>query len=77
MRRSLAQECCDFGLIRVNGRPAKSSKEIKVNDEITINRRDRSVVVRVKLLPEKKQVSKQLAGDLYEIVENHDISAST
>ncbi|HEX6279047.1 MAG TPA: S4 domain-containing protein [Pyrinomonadaceae bacterium] len=69
-RRSLAQEFCDSGLIKVNGMPAKSSKDVKVGDEITIDRRNRRTVVCVKLVPEKKQVSKQMAADLYEILKD-------
>jgi ribosomal 50S subunit-recycling heat shock protein len=40
-RRSLAQEFCDAGLIKINGAVAKSSKEVKTGDEIEIHRRNR------------------------------------
>ncbi len=36
-RRTLAQEACDGGFVLVNGRPAKSGKELSENDEITVN----------------------------------------
>ncbi|EKD69158.1 MAG: heat shock S4 protein [uncultured bacterium] len=36
-RRTLAQEACDGGFVVVNGRPAKSGKELSENDEITVN----------------------------------------
>ena len=36
-RRTLAQEACDGGFVLVNGRPAKSGKELCPNDEITVN----------------------------------------
>lgn len=67
-RRSLAQEFCDAGLIEVNGTAAKSGKEIKVGDEITIKRRDRHLTIGVQQVPNTKQVSKQSAGDLYEVI---------
>ena len=35
-RRSLAQKFCDAGLVKVNDLTAKSSREIKVGDEIEI-----------------------------------------
>lgn len=68
LRRSLAQEFCDAGLIFVNGAKAKSSKEIKANDEIEIKRRTRITKVRVREVPAKKQVSKEHAAELYEIL---------
>lgn len=64
----MAQEFCDAGLIFVNGAKAKSSKEIKANDEIEIKRRTRITKVRVREVPAKKQVSKEHAAELYEIL---------
>ncbi|MEQ1765044.1 MAG: S4 domain-containing protein [Pyrinomonadaceae bacterium] len=58
-RRSLAQEFCDAGLIEVNEVVAKSGKEIRIGDEISINRRNRKLQVRVVSVPDTKQVSKQ------------------
>lgn len=72
-RRSLAQEFCDAGRIDVNGISAKSAKEINAGDLITIKRRDRKTVVRVRSVPEKKQVSKEFAADLYTIVSDEAI----
>ncbi len=67
-RRSLAQEFCDAGLIKINGATAKSSKEVKTNDEIEIKRRDRLILLKVLEVPSKKQVSKQTAPNLFEIL---------
>ncbi|HEY0659301.1 MAG TPA: RNA-binding S4 domain-containing protein [Pyrinomonadaceae bacterium] len=67
VRRSLAQEFCDAGLIKVNGLIAKSSKEIKTGDEIEIHRRNRLMILKVLQVPDKKQVSRNDAANLYEI----------
>lgn len=67
-RRSLAQEFCDAGLVKVNGAAAKSSKEIKNGDLIEIKRPNRLLGIKVLEVPAKKQVSKQDAVNLYEIV---------
>lgn len=67
-RRSVAQEFCDAGLIKVNDSTAKSSKEIKQNDEIEIKWRNRIAKIKVLEVPAKKQVSKQDAANLYEIL---------
>jgi len=67
-RRSLAQEFCDAGLIKVNGAAAKSSKEVKTGDEIEIKRRTRLTRLKILEIPTQKQVSKQSAADLFEIL---------
>jgi len=72
-RRSLAQEFCDLGIVEVNGAVAKSSKEVKAGDRITINRRNRKTTVRVTSVPDKKQVSKQEAPDLFELISDEKI----
>jgi ribosomal 50S subunit-recycling heat shock protein len=67
-RRTLAQEFCDAGLIKINGQPAKSSKEVKTGDEIEIKRRSRLTLLKVLEIPAKKQVSKEAAAGLFEIL---------
>lgn len=67
VRRSLAQEFCDAGLIKVNNLKAKSSREIKAADEIEIKRHNRLTRVRVLTVPDKKQLARDQAASLYEI----------
>ena len=74
-RRSLAQEFCDAGLVKVNGTIAKSSKEVNPGDTIAIDRRNRKTVVRVARVPDKKQVSKQDAPDLIELISDEKIES--
>ncbi len=38
-RRSLAQQFCDAGLIKINNLTAKSSRDVKAGDEIEKNQR--------------------------------------
>ena len=68
VRRSLAQEFCDAGLVKINDAAAKSSREVKANDRIEIKRHNRLTQIMVLQVPDKKQVSKQDAANLYEIV---------
>ena len=68
VRRSLAQEFCDAGLIKVNQQTAKSSKEIKTHDEIEIKRPNRLSRIKVLQIPDKKQIAKSDASNLYEIL---------
>ena len=67
-RRSLAQEFCDAGLVKVNDAPAKSAKEVKAGDEIEIKRRNRITKIAVETVPDKKQMSKGDSEGLYNII---------
>lgn len=73
VRRSLAQEFCDAGLISVNDAPAKSSKSVRTGDEVEIRRRDRVNRYRILEIPSAKQVSKDRAGDLYQLISEQKI----
>ena len=67
-RRSLAQEFCEKGVVRVNGTEAKSAKEIKTCDVLEIERRNEITKVRVVKIPDSKQVSRYDAGTLFEVL---------
>ena len=77
LRRSLAQQFCDAGLVKVNGVKAKSSREVKVNDEIEIKRSERILTVRILQVPINKQVSRQAASSLFEVVSEEICNDST
>ncbi len=68
LRRSLAQKFCAAGLVEVNDLTAKSSREVKTGDRIEIKKGNRLTKIRVLEVPAKKQVSRQDADKLYEIV---------
>ena len=68
VRRSLAQKFCDANRVKVNGAAAKSSKEIKTADEIEIRRGNRLTKLKVLEVPAQKQVSRERAANLYEII---------
>lgn len=73
LRRSLAQDFCDAGLVKVNNLTAKSSREIKPGDEIEINRRNRKTRVKVLQVPDTKQVSRANASNLYEVLSDEAV----
>lgn len=68
LRRAVAQELCDAGAVSVNGAVAKSSRPVKAGDEITLRRRQRETILRVLSVPTTKQVSRQDASSLYEVL---------
>jgi len=68
LRRTLAQQLCDAGLVELNGRPAKSAHSVKAGDVITMRRRDYETVAKVLSVPDKPNVSRRQATELIEIV---------
>jgi ribosome-associated heat shock protein Hsp15 len=72
--RSVAQDFCDAGLVKVNGASAKSSKEIKPGDRLTIRRRNKVTEYSVESVPSHKQVSKDQASTLYKTLSETELS---
>lgn len=68
MRRTLAQQFCDKGLVKVNDVKAKSSREVKAGDVLEIRRGKLLMKAKILHVPNTKQVSKEMAGNLYEVV---------
>ena len=68
LRRTLAQQFCDANKVKVNDIKAKSSREIKIGDEIEIKKGNRLTRVKVLQVPDKKQVAKHEAANLYEVL---------
>ena len=68
VRRTVAQELCEAGAVSVNGAAARSSRAVREGDEITVRRRASVLTVRVRTVPQTKQVSRTDAPSLYEIV---------
>jgi len=68
-RRSLAKELCDEGVVRVNGLPAKPSREVRVGDVIEIDTITRYLKFQVLEVPKGKNVSKKKAKEIVEVIE--------
>lgn len=66
-RRTIANEACDAGRVTVNGRVARASLDIKVNDIIEISFGSKNVKVQV--LNVAETVRKDDAENLYKIIE--------
>jgi ribosomal 50S subunit-recycling heat shock protein len=68
LRRTVAQQLCDAGLVLINGHQAKSATAVKPGDELLLRRGTRQTKVRVLALPAARQTSRGEARTLYEIV---------
>lgn len=66
-RRTVANDVSDSGRVYVNGNPAKPSKQLKVNDIITIKYAMRELSVKILKIPDGN-VPAQDAQSLYEII---------
>lgn len=65
-RRTIANEACDAGKVLVNGKPARASYDVKVNDVICITLGTRELRARVVAVQET--VAKNDAAMLYELL---------
>ncbi len=66
-RRTVANEACDVGRVTVNGRVARASLDVKVNDIIEISFGSKNVKVQV--LNVAETVRKDDAALMYKIIE--------
>jgi ribosomal 50S subunit-recycling heat shock protein len=65
-RRTLAQEACDGGRVKVNGKTVKPSYNLKVGDVVEIG--FNSGAVKFEVLQLKETVRKEQADNLYRII---------
>jgi ribosome-associated heat shock protein Hsp15 len=68
LRRSVAQELCDAGVVSVNGHVAKAGRAMRVADKITIAKKNRILTIRIEQIPAVKQVPRADASALYSII---------
>ena len=73
-RRTVAKELADQERIMVNGRKAKPSTEVNINDVICVRFGNRELSVRV--LDTPKQVNKNDALLMFEVIEEKRIEKS-
>ncbi len=66
-RRTVANNACDSEHVKVNGRDAKASYDVKIGDIIEIAFGER--ILRVKVKDVKEHTLKNDASELYEVLE--------
>jgi ribosomal 50S subunit-recycling heat shock protein len=64
-RRTLANEACELGKVRINGKPAKPGTEVKIGDIVEIQ--FGSNITRVEVTSISEHASKQDAKEMYNI----------
>ena len=73
-RRTLANEVADAGRVLVNGKPAKASYTVKIGDIIEVTFGNRPI--KVKVLSDVEPRTKDVAREMYEIVEQANVLAA-
>lgn len=71
-RRTLAQEMCEGGKVKVNGLRAKSAREVREGDLLTISARGKLTTIKIAKVPAKPP-SKRDAASLYETIESQQL----
>lgn len=65
-RRSVAKDIADQGRIMINGKVAKSSSKVGINDELVINFGNKTLTVKINDI--KDTTKKNESQDLYTVV---------
>lgn len=65
-RRTVANEACDAGRVLVNGKVARASYDVKVNDLIEIHFGNNTV--RYEVIAVTEHATKESAGEMYKII---------
>lgn len=59
-RRTIAKDILDLGFVQINGKVAKPSSEVKIDDVLTLTLGERTLVIKIKSIlpyPKKEQIS--------------------
>lgn len=67
-RRTIANEACDAGRVIVNGKPARASYDVKIDDVIEIAFGTRNI--KAKVLSVQETVRKEEAGLMYQLIDS-------
>jgi ribosomal 50S subunit-recycling heat shock protein len=65
-RRTVSKEFALAGRALLNGKPAKPSSEVKVDDCLTLELGDRQMIIKILAIPD--QIGKKEATSLYEVI---------
>ena len=72
-RRPVAKEVADKGRVKVNGVLAKSSTDLKINDEVEVRFGNKLLTVRVREM--KDSTKKEDASKMYDVINETRIAA--
>lgn len=65
-RRTVANDLCDAGHVSVNGKVARASYDVKVNDIIEVTKGEK--VIKVQVVAVNEYVTKENASDMFKVL---------
>ena len=66
-RRTIANEACDAGRVKINGKPVRASYDVKIDDILEVSLGAR--VLKAKIVNVKEFTTKEEAEMLYNIID--------
>ena len=73
-RRTQAKQACENGIVLVDGKPAKASKEVKIGQKILIDFSSRTLEIEILDIP-SKNVKKDEAKNFHRVIKEERKSA--
>lgn len=70
-RRKTARALADADLVKINGKPAKPSTEVKEGDEVALEMGRR--FVKIKVMAVKPYANKEEAGSMYSVLIDEEL----
>lgn len=70
-RRTIAKDILDLGFVKINGRNAKPSTEVKVGDIVVLTLGERILKIEVKSIT--PYAKKQESSEMFEILEDQKV----
>lgn len=67
-RRTIAKDILDLGFVKINGRVAKPSSEVKVDDILVLTLGERQLTIKVKAI--NLYSKKEQSSEMFEILED-------
>lgn len=65
-RRTVANDLCDAGHVSVNGKVARASYDVKVNDVIEVTKGEK--VIKVQVVAVNEYATKENASDMFKVL---------
>lgn len=65
-RRTVANDLCDAGHVSVNGKVARASYDVKVNDIIEVTKGEK--VIKVQVVAVNEYATKENASDMFKVL---------
>lgn len=70
-RRTIAKDILDLGFVTINGRGAKPSSEVKIDDILVLTLGERKLTIKIKAI--NAYSKKEQSSEMFEILEDANV----